>query len=455
MSPRGEGRRTIGAWIEKTPAGRLRICFRWPARRGRRYRITTEYRDTEENRRQIERARDLVGAEIRSGIFDPAKRFPSLFVPRIAIDPVVPSGRSLASRMRAWIAEKEKRKVRASRLRDYRSHLGNYFERAAIGAMEPSAIGRPEAEAFQLWLVSEAGEDGKGVSEKTAANVIRGTLRAFLRDSDLGFRFLDLLRWERCAPTREQNPFSAEERDRILAWFKAKRPFVEYVSLRLRFRGATPSEVRGFRVSDFDRTTSTMRVRRSQHLGQIGSTKTRARERPIWLDDVGAEVATVAGIRKSEELLLIVAEDTLRDNFTKAQKALGIAERSLYQAKHTYATISLLDGESPAIVARNLGISLATLEKHYAAALQKGRTIAQENTARGLETPRKTPRAVSDGASTRNQKRPRRDLNPCYRRERPVSWAGLDDGDVDLVHVVSRLGIEPRTPGLKGRCSTD
>ena len=26
--------------------------------------------------------------------------------------------------------------------------------------------------------------------------------------------------------------------------------------------------------------------------------------------------------------------------------------------------------------------------------------------------------------------RPRRDLNPCYRRERPVSWAELDDGDV-------------------------
>ena len=25
--------------------------------------------------------------------------------------------------------------------------------------------------------------------------------------------------------------------------------------------------------------------------------------------------------------------------------------------------------------------------------------------------------------------RPRRDLNPCYRRERPVSWADLDDGD--------------------------
>jgi hypothetical protein len=28
--------------------------------------------------------------------------------------------------------------------------------------------------------------------------------------------------------------------------------------------------------------------------------------------------------------------------------------------------------------------------------------------------------------------RPRRDLNPCYRRERAVSWAGLDDGDASI-----------------------
>jgi hypothetical protein len=26
--------------------------------------------------------------------------------------------------------------------------------------------------------------------------------------------------------------------------------------------------------------------------------------------------------------------------------------------------------------------------------------------------------------------RPQRDLNPCCRRERPVSWARLDDGDL-------------------------
>ena len=39
-------------------------------------------------------------------------------------------------------------------------------------------------------------------------------------------------------------------------------------------------------------------------------------------------------------------------------------------------------GRAPAVVPRNLGISLVTLEKHYAAALQKGRAIALEDAAR-------------------------------------------------------------------------
>jgi hypothetical protein len=45
---------------------------------------------------------------------------------------------------------------------------------------------------------------------------------------------------------------------------------------------------------------------------------------------------------------------------------------------------ALGDGESPSIVARNFGISLATLEKHYAAAHQRRGTTALGNTAPGV-----------------------------------------------------------------------
>ena len=45
--------------------------------------------------------------------------------------------------------------------------------------------------------------------------------------------------------------------------------------------------------------------------------------------------------------------------------------------------------------------------------------------------------------------RPQRDSNPRRRRERPVSWARLDDGDGQFIKKesleVSREGIEPST----------
>jgi integrase len=394
MSPRSNGRRCIGAFINVTPGGRLRLNFRWPLGcDGKLYRVTTDLSDTVENRRELERVRDLVGAEIRCGTFVLGNRFPTLVAPKIILAPVQARRRSLVERMAEWIAEKALRKVRRSRVRDYGSHLENYFARSAISERDPSTLCLEDLRAFQLWLVSKAGQGGTGVSEKAAANVVRGTLRAFLRDigATEAMAALEQLVWE------------TKERDTLLKWFRARRPFQEYVSITLRFCGLTPSEVRGLDVGDFDRATDTVKIARSRHLGATGATKTRARERVVSLGDAARDVETLCGLRDPGDRLLLVAEDTLRDNFTKAQKALGMRHRSLYQAKHTHAVLALLDGESPAVVARSLGISLATLEKHYAAALQKGRTIA-------VETPRETPRRVVGGKNAREQKRPRRDL---------------------------------------------
>jgi hypothetical protein len=51
------------------------------------------------------------------------------------------------------------------------------------------------------------------------------------------------------------------------------------VDLRRRVLSITKSRDEG--EENEPKTYGSMRVRRSQHLGQIGSTKTRARERPI------------------------------------------------------------------------------------------------------------------------------------------------------------------------------
>jgi hypothetical protein len=58
-----------------TKWGSLRICFRWPkGGDGKLHRITTEYKDREADRKELEKVVGLIGAEIRAGVFDPAKR---------------------------------------------------------------------------------------------------------------------------------------------------------------------------------------------------------------------------------------------------------------------------------------------------------------------------------------------------------------------------------------------
>jgi integrase len=167
-----------------------------------------------------------------------------------------------------------------------------------------------------------------------------------------------------------------EEARRVLEWFRAKRSLAEWVSIRLRFEGVTPSEVRGLQVGDFSRATSSVSIRRStsENLRDTGATKTAARVRVVHLGiGIAPELAELCGLRPADEPIFRLYESTFVKTWATCLRSLGIAHRSIYQAKHTYATLALLDGESPAVVANHLGIGLGTLQRHYAAALQQGR----------------------------------------------------------------------------------
>lgn len=374
----------MGCSVVETSSGKLALRFRWTYPDGsvRRPSVTTELDSSLDNRRALRARAAVIGAELQAGTFDPVRHFE--IPPRFGVvaKKAPPRVGSVALRMRAWIDEKIARKVRDTRPADYEKHLRNYVEPSDLGRLEPSHVGDDELSAFQLWLVSEAGEGRKGVSEKTASNVIRGTLAAFFRDIRAigALEALGRLRWEQYEPGNVQDPFTAKDRDALLLWFEAKRPRQEYLSLRLRFIGITPSEVRGLNVGDLDRSTETIRVQRSrsENLKVTRATKTKRRRRAVHLEaDLVAMLAELAGLRGPAEALLNVFESSLTKTFTRAQAALGVSYRPIYQAKHTYAVLAILSGERGSVVANHLGITLATLEKHYAAALQRAEILAQ------------------------------------------------------------------------------
>lgn len=371
--PRPPGAQTRGCYIERTPGGRIRICFRLGSgTKQRLYRITTELwaKNPADMDRAI-RARDLVAAEIRAGIFDPAKRFPSYFSPKLLLERSAPDKGHLSAEIDAWITRIDRPSIRRSRIRNYRNDL-KYVNRHPISKSRVSELGHTDFLDFQKWLTIPKDAGGAGLSEKTAANIIRGTIRAFLRDTDRPTTVLDKLRWERTAPTRRQDPFEPRDCTAILDWFEKRRPLPEYVSIALRTEGVTPSETRGLEVGDFSRRDQAVTIARSQYGGDVGATKAWARERTVLINDrVAKAVAKLCGIRKPNEIMIGVKESHLIDVWARALTALGIRYRSVYQLKHSYAVNSLEQGEPPSSVARNLGISLSTLERHYAASIKR------------------------------------------------------------------------------------
>jgi hypothetical protein len=135
-------------------------------------------------------------------------------------------------------------------------------------------------------------------------------------------------------------------------------------------------------------------------------------------------------------------------------RVLKLRPRPFYNTRHTFISVAPTLGCNPKWIAEQTGTSLIMIQQNY------GKYIRDDGDAllrAYVETPERDvvepeTETLSDEGVLRSRDywRPRRDLNPCCRRERPVSWARLDDGDA----VVSRAGFEPATLCLKGRCST-
>src|SRR5262249_33703979 len=158
--------------------------------------------------------------EMRAGSFDYLRWFPrGAKAPQAAArDPQreVPTLQEYAAA--TWLPRKVPPLVRAWAAHDYRKHLKCHLV-PAFGLLPVDMVTPAALEAFRTGLLK------KGLTLKTARNVIDGTLRALLRDARTVDKliqhdvFADLPpKWWPRRPKLKPDPFDAGERDLLLGY---------------------------------------------------------------------------------------------------------------------------------------------------------------------------------------------------------------------------------------------
>ena len=178
------------------------------------------------------------------------------------------------------------------------------------------------------------------------------------------------------------DPFTRKEMEVLLSWLDQcledeDRFYRWYFELAF-WTGCRPSEMIALRESDIDWFNGTFKVSKSRVRGlEKKVTKTHT-SREVYLNE-RSTLALKSIIQfkkdqgyKSDYLMLcpqtkepFFNEKPPRERLVAAMKACQIRHRPAYNARHTYATMLLMDGVNPMFVADQLGHSLQMLIKRY------------------------------------------------------------------------------------------
>ena len=367
-------------------AGRLRLRFRW---QGTLHSVATGLADTPENRRALWPLAKKVGAVIKAGE-DPTAVLMRSRVRRPAESLDAATRRDLGPTVAAyaddWLAQQTPPLVRKAQARDYRRHLLGYvlptLGSLALADVKPSDLRGVQAELF-----------ARGLSVRYVKNILAGSFRAMIRQATAdGFVTQDPfagLKWPK-PRTPEPDPFTAEERTRIIRWFAEKEfsfyagrategprrrphpPYHAFVYV-LFWTGLRPSEAAGLQWQDLDLDRGRLHVRRSRHLWEYGAPKTEGARRTVELfPEVVRLLKMIQPLRVTPEMPVFtntvgqpIEPNSLLPHWYACQRALGIRVRGLYSTKDTFVTTALIAGVKIAWLEQQTGVAYATLRRHY------------------------------------------------------------------------------------------
>ena len=234
---------------------------------------------------------------------------------------------------------------------------------------------------------------GRGLKPATVDGVVHSALRAMLRDAKAaGCRIPDLhalynrefvQRLDQGSTASEIDPFTEEERDRILEGFRKKRPHFYPFVFHQFWTGARPSEALALRRQHVEIAGRRIRIRASRVLGRDGRPKTGKSKRDVVIH------GNLAAVLRQHQPFRVAPTDFVfttptgspidEANFYQREwlpmlRRLQIRPRPFYNTRHTYISYMVAIGANPLFIVRQTGTSLQMIEDHYGSV----RVIADE-----------------------------------------------------------------------------
>ena len=381
--------------------GRLHLRFRVVLPHGNQRHVSraTGLADTPENRRACAAVAKLVGAAIRAGhslsgidqiLVRSYAKAPSSASPAA---PSATDGETLEQFYERWIPQQELLVRKGQRL-DYHRHLERYVL-PILGPKQLADLRTSDTRGLQAELLarkSKRSAEGKRLSVKFVKNIILGSYRALIRDAeDEGLIqhpvFPRKMKWPRWEPP-SADPFTPEERDRIIEWFRIHQfrvpegcgryvlrphaPFYVFVHLSF-WTGLRPSEALGLQDGDVDYPGGRVQVQRSHYLYELGDTKTRAARRTVELFPGTVDLLRSIRLPDAKPEMPIFTntlghgldQQAFKEHWYNCLRELNIRKRGIYCMKDTFVSTSLAVGVKIRWLEQQTGEDYATLKKHY------------------------------------------------------------------------------------------
>lgn len=175
------------------------------------------------------------------------------------------------------------------------------------------------------------------------------------------------------------DPFTRDEMNALLKWLDTKltdKNHFYYWYFEVAFwTGCRPSELIALRWSDVDWFNGSVRINKTRVRGVEKQVTKTHNAREVYLNDRSKRAfEALNDLALSKDYIMICPETNepfynekpSRLRLVDAMKATRIRHRPAYNARHTYATMLLMDGVNPVFVANQMGHSIQMLMKRYA-----------------------------------------------------------------------------------------